>query len=70
MVEDENEANIAEDDEEADIVNENLDIMELVHNDLEDHITWIENFNANNEDVEFENPLPDDIEIEHMLHVS
>ena len=68
--EDENEANMAEDDEEVDTVNENLDSMAFVSHDLEDHISWIENFNANNEDVEFEDPLLDDIEIEHMLHVS
>ena len=68
--EDENEANIAEDDEEVDTVHAPLDSMVFVSHDLEDHISWIENFNANNEDVEFEDPLPDDIEIEHMLHVS
>lgn len=50
------------DDDEDDGVNENCDSVEYDHNDLEDHITRLDTCNANNKDVEFEDPLPDDID--------
>lgn len=53
-----------------DVVNKNWNSLYYVCNDLDDHITWIDNFYASNEDVEFEDPLPYDIENVVMFHVS
>lgn len=44
--------------------------MDCVLKDLEDHVTWINNCYATNDDVKFEDPLHDDIAIKNMLHVS
>lgn len=48
----------------------NLVSMDYVRCDFDVHVNWIDNFYANNEDVEFVETLPDDIDIEGMLKVS
>lgn len=52
------------------MVMDNLESMDYIRNDLEDRVTWIDNCYSNNEDVDFDGPLPDDINTEGMLEVS
>lgn len=48
-------------------LNENS--MNHVTHDLDDNIKWIENPYANNKDVEFDDPLPDDRDYSYFINM-